>query len=73
MTKTTLADDCETVLRHLVEAPEVGLSQDDLVRLTGWSYRAVNSVLCDLMPQIKSHKVRERTGKVTRYKLRHPA
>src|SRR5262249_20242071 len=70
------ADDCERVLRILMEAPRGGMSLDEIkarTRETGeeWSLRTVNATLVALGNQVGHQKVREsKGGKVTKYYLK---
>lgn len=71
MSSLTLADDCETMVRILVDAPERGLSFDEILRQTPtWTFHKINAVLCALGGKVTHEKQRERNSKVTRYRLR---
>jgi hypothetical protein len=75
-TQPTRADDCERMLRILIEAPPEGLSLDEIQAVTEQqgeklSLRTINIILVDLMGQIRSEKVRGRRGqKVTKFNLK---
>lgn len=69
--RTSHADDCERVVHILADGPGEGYSQDDLMRLTGWSSRTVNDILCDLGRAVVCERARVQGGKkVVKYKLR---
>lgn len=71
----THAEDLIRILRILEGAPIGGMSIDDIQQVTKdssdpWSYRTINGLLCALGHQITHEKVRIKTGKVTRFKLK---
>lgn len=72
----TRAEDCERMLRILIESPEGGLSLDEIQAVTErqgdkLSLRTINTILCDLMGRIRHEKVRgPRGAKVTRFSLK---
>ena len=74
----SLANDCERMVRILVDAPTEGLSLEEIRQKTlgsddPWSLRTVNDILCELrMKQgaVTCEKARRKTGKVTLYRLK---
>ncbi len=75
-THPTFADDCERLLRILIDAPETGITVDEIQAKTEgtddlWSLRTVNGVLTELVLHKRAAftKGRERGVKVTRYHL----
>lgn len=76
MSRQSYADDCERILRILMDAPPGGLSLDEIIAVTSksddpWSSRTVNSLLCDLSPQVACVKARVRNRKVSKYELKN--
>ena len=78
MSVHTLADDCERMVRILVDAPIEGYSLEEIREKTlgstdPWSLHTVNTILCELrMKQgaVTCEKIRRKSGKVTVYKLK---
>jgi hypothetical protein len=69
-TVLTLADDCEKLVKILVDAPEEGLTQAALMFQAKWSARTVNSVLLALGKQVQSKRSRLKNVTAVRYSLR---
>ena len=75
MSKPNHADDCERLLRILADAPAEGLSKEEIQAVTdrtdeAWSLHTINTLLCDLRPQVAFEKVNVRGRKVTKYSLK---
>jgi hypothetical protein len=65
-----LADDCETILRLLIEqGPQ---TMDQIMAATGWSMRTCNQVLCELLlnGQTRPVTTRVKGRKVIQYEYR---
>jgi hypothetical protein len=81
MSKPTLADDCERLIRILEAGPPEGMSlvaiQDAMDAevwadsyKSVWSLHTINNTLCALRDKVEFQKVRESRTKVTKYRLK---
>lgn len=77
MTTPTHADDCERILRILMDAPPGGLSMEEILLATSqkggepWSFRTINGLLSDLSSQVEHAKVRVKSKNVIKYSIKN--
>jgi hypothetical protein len=77
MSKPTLADDCERLIRILEAGPPEGMSLVEIQDVMGdgltpeiWSLHTINNTLCALGNQVQFEKVRVSRKKVTKFRLK---
>ena len=69
------ADDYARLMLILANGPTEGLGIEEIQALTKtgetWSFRTINTLLCEIRPRIEHEKLYVRgKGKVTKYRLR---
>lgn len=72
MSEPSLADQCEALLKLMLNAPEEGYTLDEIQEKLHWSHREATTNILALGRQVDHAYSRSRGRKITRYFLKRP-